>query len=196
MDQQAQRGLMSTYRQPWRNRGLAAWVISLGLVAFYCVLFWTDWIDPIARATGLRNKWFVYGALYSVAMIGGAIWYLSHHGSSMYNRVRIAVNVGVQVLLAWTVPFVLDIVQGFDFYPSYFWPLKIDYLYPHTLQAMPVYFAVYTVVGALLVAPPRGGSRRSPSTRCWCWRSSPPRSCSVGTCSSSRARRSTRRARS
>jgi ferredoxin-type protein NapH len=150
---QAQQGLMSTYRQPWRNRGVSAWALSLGLITFYSVLYWTEWLEPVADALHLRNKWFLYGALYSVAMIGGAIYYLSRHGNALYNRVRIATNVTVQVLLAWTVPFVLDIVQGHDFYPSYFWPLKIDYLYPHTLQAMPVYFAVYTVAGALLVAP-------------------------------------------
>src|SRR5688572_28532530 len=144
---------MSTYREPWRNRGVAAWALSLGLIIFYCVLYWTEWLEPVADALHLRNKWFLYGALYSVAMIGGAIYYLSRHGNALYNRVRIATNVAIQVLLAWTVPFVLDIVQGRDFYPSYFWPLKIEYLYPHTLQAMRVYFAVYTVVGALLVAP-------------------------------------------
>ena len=153
MDLQAQQGLMPTYRQAWRNRGAVAWVASAALIAFYTVLYWTEWLTPLAEAVGLRNKWYLYGLLYSVGMIGGAVWYLRRHGNSRYNQVRIAVNVAVQVLLGFTVPFVLPLFGQPEFYFGYFWPLKYDYLFPHTLQSLPTYLAVYTVIGALVVAP-------------------------------------------
>jgi ferredoxin-type protein NapH len=81
------------------------------------------------------------------------VYYLRRHGNSRYNQARIAVNVGVQVLLGFTLPFVMPMLGHPEFYFSYFWPLKYDYLFPHTLQSLPTYLALYAVVGALVVAP-------------------------------------------
>jgi ferredoxin-type protein NapH len=150
---QAQQGLMRTYRQPWRNRGLAGWLISAGLIAFYCVLYWTDWLDRPAQILFLRNKWYLYGALYSVGMVVGGIWYLSQHGNSRYNQLRIATNVSVQIVLAWSLPFVLELIGQPGYYFSYFWPLSYDKLFPETLQSLPPYLAAYTVIGAFVIAP-------------------------------------------
>ncbi|MEZ4238819.1 MAG: 4Fe-4S binding protein [Myxococcota bacterium] len=150
---QAQEGLMRTYRQPWRRRGLSAWILCAALVAFYCVLYWTDALDPVAHALHLKDKWFVYGALYSLVMIGGAGWYLWHHGNARYNQLRIATNVGVQVVLGFSVPYVMALLGHKDFYFSYLWPLKYDYLYPSTFHQIGPYLAAYAVIAAFVVAP-------------------------------------------
>jgi polyferredoxin len=144
---------MTTYREPWRNRGPVGLAISFGLIAFYCVLYWTSWLDPVAQKLHLVNKWYLYGLLYCVGMIGGAVYYLRRHGNSRYNQVRIATNVTVQVLLGFTLPFVMPKLGQPEFYFSYFWPLKYNYLFPHDLQGLPTYLALYAVVGALVVAP-------------------------------------------
>ncbi|RME22612.1 MAG: 4Fe-4S binding protein, partial [Deltaproteobacteria bacterium] len=150
---QGQNGLMDTWRSSWRSRGWPAWVLSAFLVAFYVDLYWFDHLDPVAAALGLRNRWFLYGALYCVLMIGGAIRYLRIHGNSRYNRVRIAVNVFVQVVLAFTLPFVMPLFGGTEFYFSYLWPLKYDLLLPDTLGRLPLYMAVYGFVMSLIGAP-------------------------------------------
>lgn len=150
---------MTTYRQAWRNRSPVGWLLSAALVTFYVLLYWTeslfgrDIFQPVADLLHLRNRWYLYGAIYSVGMIGGAIVYLGQHGNSRYHRARITVNVLVQVMLGFTLPFVMPLFQQPEFYFSYFWPLKYDYLYPHTLQGLPVYLALYSVVGSVLVAP-------------------------------------------
>lgn len=153
MQLQAQEGLMITYRQAWRNRGLVGWLASAALIGFYCVLYWTEWLTPLSESVGLRSKWYLYGLVYCVGMIAGGVWYLSKHGNSRYNQLRIAVNIAVQVILGFTLPFVMPLFGGTEFYFSYFWPLKYDYLFPHTLQSVPTYMAVYTVIGALVIAP-------------------------------------------
>ncbi len=162
MDLQGQNGLMHTYREGWRSRGPLGIAIAVGLIGFYLVLYFEDKLEryaglrplsDLAEHLGLRNRWYLYGLLYSVAMIGGAVYYLRRHGNSRYNRVRIAVNVGVQVVLAFLLPFVMPLFGGTEFYASYFWPLKYDYFYPSTLADLPVYLAVYTVVGSLIAAP-------------------------------------------
>jgi polyferredoxin len=153
MDYQAQNGLMATYREGWRSRGETAWIVGFVLLAFYLTLYFTEWMTPFAEALGLRSKWYLYGALYCVAMIGGGVYYLRRHGNSRYNRVRIAVNVFVQVVLAFTLPFVMYVLTERDFYFSYLWPLKIEYLYPSTLAQFPVYIVVYSIVASFVVVP-------------------------------------------
>ena len=153
MDLQGQNGLLSTFRENYRSRGVLAFVIAFGLLGFYLVLYFTEWLTPAAQALGLRSKWLLYGALYSVAMIGGAIYYLRHHGNSRYNQVRIAVNVAIQVALAFTLPLVMPWFGGPEVYLSYFWPLDYDVLWPNTLQSLPVYLAVYFIVGSIFAAP-------------------------------------------
>lgn len=144
---------MHTYREQWRARGWPAWVIAAGLTAFYLALYFSEVFTPAAVAMGLRNKWYLYGLVYTLAMIGGGAYYLKHHGSSRYNRVRIAVNIAVQVLLAWTLPFVMTVMGQREFYFSYLWPLKIEYLYPSTLEQFPVYIVAYSIVASFVVVP-------------------------------------------
>lgn len=162
MDQQGQNGLLSTYRQGWRNRSWLGIAISLSLIAFYVVLYWEHKVQELtgfapltslSEQLGLRNRWYLYGLLYTVAISGGAIYYLRRHGNSRYNRLRISVNVAIQVALGFSLPFIMPLFGGKELYFSYFWPLKYDYLYPQTLADLPLYFALYTIVGSLLAAP-------------------------------------------
>jgi polyferredoxin len=150
---QAQQGLLSTYRESWRRRGPTAWILAASLVGFYLILYFTDWFEPIARAVGLPDKWFLYGSLYSLAMIGGAVYYLGRHGNSRYNRARIAVNVAVQVLLSFVLPFAMRVFGAHEYYFSYLWPLKIEYLYPSTILQYPILIVLYSAIGSLVAVP-------------------------------------------
>ncbi len=176
MDLQGQNGLLTSFRESWRNRGITAWVIALVMMGFYTLLYFRGYneetnflgvqntaLDPErwAAAVGLRSQWLLYGALYSIAMIGGAIYYLRRHGNSRYNRIRISVNVVVQVVLAFTLPLIMPMLftgdpgefWKYEYYFSYFWPLDWYKLHPGSLQNIPVVLAVYSIVGALIFAP-------------------------------------------
>lgn len=168
---QGQNGLMATWRERWRSRGWMAWLISALLIGFYVDLYWFDHLAPISESLGLRNKWYLYGALYCVAMVGGGIYYLRRHGNSRYNRYRIAVNIFVQVVLAFTLPFVMPLFGGKEFYFSYLWPLKWDLLLPDTIWQLPLYLAIYGGVMSLIAAPVFGfifGKRWYCSWICGC----------------------------
>jgi Pyruvate/2-oxoacid:ferredoxin oxidoreductase delta subunit len=163
MDLQAQEGLLSTWREGWRTRNVVAVILSLALVAFYVVLYFggsthfgvaiPDVFQPLAEKLHLKSKWLLYGALYSVAMITGAVYYLRRHGNSRYNQVRIATNVAIQVVLAFSLPLALVALGKPDVYPSYFWPLKYDAFYRYNVVDRPVLLVVYFVVGSFLLAP-------------------------------------------
>lgn len=161
MDKQGQNGLLSTFHHSWRNRGLSAWLIAGALVTFYTLLYFTEVFTPIAAFMGLRSKWFFYGLVYTIALCGGAVFYLRHAGNSRYNRLRITVNVLVQVLLAFTLPLVMplfftanpDEYDRYEVYVSYFWPLAWYDLHPSTLEHKATAIAAWSVIGALVVSP-------------------------------------------
>ncbi len=170
MDQQGQNGLLRTFREPWRNRNAAAFVVAAVLVGFYTLMYFRDAlgiegsaIDPEqwAAAVGLRSRWLFYGALYSIAMVAGAFYFLRRHGNGRYNRIRILVSVVIQVALAFTLPLIMPRfftsdageLWKYEYYFSYFWPLDWYKLHPGSLQNIPVVLAVYSIVAALIVAP-------------------------------------------
>lgn len=153
MHAQGQEGLMDTYRRPWRARGFIAWPLAGALFAFYGVLYFTEWFTPLSLALGLRNKWFLYGALYTVCMALGAAWFLKAHGRSRYQRARTLVNLGVQAGVAFLLPFVMELFGQRAFYFSYLWPLKIEYFYPNEILAHPFLVVLYSLVGSLVLVP-------------------------------------------
>lgn len=153
MDLQGQDGLLTTWREGWRARGIAGWLVAALLTGFYVDLYFTDHLEPAARALGLPSKWMLYGAIYSVAMVGGAIYYLRAHGNGRYHRVRVGVNVAVQIALAFLLPLVMPWFGGEEFYFSYLWPLDWYKLHPATLASLPVHLALYSLLGSLIAAP-------------------------------------------
>ncbi len=153
MDLQGQEGLMRTFREGWRSKDVVAIAVCIALTAFYCTLYWTEIFTPIAALIGLRSKWTLYALLYTLVMGAGAVYYLRRHGNSRYNRVRIAVNVGIQVVLAFLLPLVMAFFGGPEFYFSYLWPLDWYKLHPSTLSELPTILAVYSIVAALVLAP-------------------------------------------
>ncbi|HJK89697.1 MAG TPA: 4Fe-4S binding protein [Polyangiaceae bacterium LLY-WYZ-15_(1-7)] len=179
MDLQGQNGLMTTFREGWRSRKASAWLIALALLAFYTDLYFFDHLTEPAKALGLRSKWFLYSALYSVAMIGGAVYYLRRHGNARYNRYRIATNLGVQLVLAFLLPFVMPLLAGapeddywkYEYFAASIWPLDHYKLHPSILRAVPLVLALTTVALAFLVAPLLGfffGKRWYCSWVCGC----------------------------
>jgi polyferredoxin len=148
-----QHGLMSTYREAWRRRGASAWILGAAILAFYLATYFTDWFDPLAAALGLGNKWWLYGAIYSLAMIAGGAFFLGRHGNSRYQRVRTLVVVAVQIVLAFCLPFAMALFGKKDFFFSYLWPLKTEYFYPSTILEYPVLIALYSFIGSLILFP-------------------------------------------
>ena len=148
-----QAGLLDTYRKPALTRGALAWALSAVLSAFYLVLYFTEALTPVARATGLGDKWTLYGFLYTVAMAAGGVYFLRRHGNSRYERIRTIVVVAVQVVLAFALPIVMKVFGAREYYFSYFWPLKIEYLYPSVILSHPFLIVAWSFVGSLVAFP-------------------------------------------
>ena len=175
-----QAGLLDTFHHPTRNRAAPAWVLSALLFVFYILLYFGplpalgihfDVMQRAAEALHLGSKWTLYGLLYTLAMVAGGIYVLRRHGNSRYQRVRTLCVVAVQIVLAFALPLVMQVFGRREYYFSYFWPLKIEYLYPSVILQHPFLILAYSFLGSLVAFPLLGyflGKRFYCSWICGC----------------------------
>ena len=136
------------------GRGAVAWVTGLVLTGFYVVLYWYSGGDGHGNFGPLSNlihaldgfsqwlrarpadQWFLYGTFYTLAILlmgGRALWKYRH---SRYQLIRTASVMFFQLGFSFIIPGVLLFFQKPEFYFSYFWPLKYDYLFPSTVTSL------------------------------------------------------------
>ena len=165
----------------WRRastaRGPVAWVAGLVLTGFYIVLYWFSADDGRGHFGLLNNlvhaldgfsqmlrarpadQWFLYGTFYTLAVLlmgARALWKYRH---SRYQLIRTASVMFFQTGFAFIIPGVLQFFQQPEFYFTYFWPLKYDYLFPGTVTSLlqngglGVFMVVWGAVMSLVVTP-------------------------------------------
>ncbi|PYQ23052.1 MAG: hypothetical protein DMF79_04700 [Acidobacteria bacterium] len=157
-----QAGLMNTYQRPISSRQTVAWFLSGLLTLSYLLLYlgpipalgvrW-DVFQAGAEAVGLKSKWTLYGLLYTLAMIAGGAYVIRRHGSSRYQLIRTSVVVLVQITFGFSLPIVMKVFGQQEYYFSYFWPLKIEYLYPSTILGQPFLILAWSFLGSLVAFP-------------------------------------------
>jgi len=166
-----------TYFRGIQNRGLLGWALGIFLTGFYVVLyFYDDWkrfglpavldrpselLDPLARLLSGQeaSRWFLYGFLYTLAVGVFGVRMLWKYRHNRYQLVRTLSVMGFQLVLAFLLPNLLKLFQQPEFYFSYFWPLKKEYLFPSDLAGLWqsggfAQFAVFWTVGLALVGVP------------------------------------------
>jgi hypothetical protein len=126
-------------------------VTAVVLTGFYVVLYWFSGndglghfgpfnglvhaLDPFSQWLRRRSadQWFLYGTFYTLAVLvmgARAFWKYRH---SPYQRIRTASVMFFQLGFAFLLPGLLLAFQRPEYYFSYFWPLKYDYLFPGTV---------------------------------------------------------------
>ncbi|PIQ22350.1 MAG: 4Fe-4S ferredoxin [Cytophagales bacterium CG18_big_fil_WC_8_21_14_2_50_42_9] len=152
------------------SRGTIAWLTAVFLTAFYIILYWFPWLlENLIRATDplsqlLRGKpadqWFLYGSFYTLAILVMGVRALLKYRHSRYQVIRTFSVMFFQLILAYLIPYFLQKLQEPEFYFSYFWPLKYDYLFPGTVSALfnepgalGVFMIFWTAIISLLGVP-------------------------------------------
>ncbi|MBK0402450.1 4Fe-4S binding protein [Adhaeribacter sp. BT258] len=152
------------------SRGIAAWLLGVVLTGFYVVLYWFPHtleflireFDGLSQL--LRNKkadqWFLYGAFYTLAVIIMGIRALLKYRHSKHHLLRTSVNIFFQLVFAFLLPHILVFFNQPEFYFSYFWPLKFEYLFPDTIHhilahpgGLPVFMIFWSVLLSFVVTP-------------------------------------------
>jgi ferredoxin-type protein NapH len=129
-----------TFTNPMLHRGAIAWIGAVVLTGFYVLLYWFPQsleglirtMDPVSY--GMRgmaaDQWFMYGTFYSLAVLVMGARALYRYRHDRYQRWRTVSVIFSQCILAYVLPQMLVLFNEPEFYFTYFWPLKPEYLWP------------------------------------------------------------------
>ncbi len=157
-----------TFFRPAQNRGWSGWALGIFLTGFYVVLYFYDelqargmpavlerplrLLDPLARAVqgGESSRWFLYGVLYTLAILLFGVRMFMKYRHSRYHRIRTASVMFFQLGFAWVLPNLLVYFQKPYVEFNGVWPLKYDYLWPE--KVLGGFLGGAGVVGVFLLA--------------------------------------------
>ena len=141
------------------NAGLWGWALGIVLTGFYVALYWfpetlgfvkngnntgiVALFDPLKRLLTGHNsdsQWFVYGTLYTVAILSMGIKFMLKYRHNRYQLIRTSVVMVSQLFLAYLIP---EILEGLTTGQAYFakdikniWPLNYYFFHDWHLNAM------------------------------------------------------------
>lgn len=126
------------------NRGAIGWLLGVVLTGFYVLIYWFPqtlghliaMTDPLSRALRAQpsDQWFLYGTFYTLAILIMGIRALYRYRHSRYQVIRTFSVMFFQLGFAFLIPAFLLHLNNPEFYFSYFWPLKPEYLFPSTIK--------------------------------------------------------------
>lgn len=118
-------------------RGVWAWVLGVLFTGFYVCLYWFPHyleglirlFDPLSRffRHTAADQWFVYGSLYTLAVLYMGIRFIAKYRYNRYQVVRTLSVMFFQFGFAWMLPGLLLRLQQPELYFTYFWPLSYFY---------------------------------------------------------------------
>jgi len=134
-----------------QSRGHVAWVLGVLLTALYVLIYWFPFtleglvavVDPLSRALRGRpatiaenGQWFLYGTLYTAAVVVMGVRALLKYRHSRYHLVRTCSVIFFQLVVAYLLPQLLVRAGRPELYFSYFWPLDYDHIFPSNVDAL------------------------------------------------------------
>lgn len=126
------------------SRGAPAWLAAVILTGFYVLLYWFPqtlhpWVrlaDPLSALLSGRpaDHWFLYGTFYTLAVLVMGARMLIRYRHNRYQLIRTLSVMFFQLGFAYLIPAFLKALNQPEFYFSYFWPLKYNYLFPNDVK--------------------------------------------------------------
>ena len=150
-------------------RGVAAYLLGIVLTGFYVLLFWFPQtleglirvLDPLSQTLRGRasDQWFLYGFFYTTAVLVMGARFIYKRSHNRYQVIRTVSVMFFQLGFAFLLPAILLRLNQPEFYFSYFWPLKREYLFPDTIQSLAssgglgIFMVVWGVAMIAVVTP-------------------------------------------
>ncbi len=128
------------------SKGTIAWFAGVIIIGFYIVIYWfpnllVNWmrlLDPISYSLrGIKaDQWFLYGTFYTLAVLVMGVRMIIKYRHNRYQIIRTLSIMFFQFGFAYLIPAILLKLNQPEFYFSYFWPLKYQYLFPGTVKGL------------------------------------------------------------
>jgi len=135
------------------NRGIPAWILALLLTAFYVMIYFfpaalgyhesgnTGLIalfDPLSQWIKQKpaTQWFVYGVLYTLAILIMGFKFIRKYKKSSYQRIRTFSVMFFQLCFAFIVPELLERLQQPSMDLKNMWPLNYYFFFDWNLDKL------------------------------------------------------------
>ncbi len=153
-----------------KRHGMWGWIFGVLFTGFYVLLYWwpeyiswmTAALDPLSQLMRSKasDRWFLYGTLYTGGVLVMGVRMLKKHHDNRYQQIRTATLMLVQLMLAYLIPAMLVRAGSKEYFFSYFWPLKPEYLFPTSFSSLIssgdgllVFMAIWTLALTLIATP-------------------------------------------
>jgi Pyruvate/2-oxoacid:ferredoxin oxidoreductase delta subunit len=136
------------------SRGAIAWISGIGITLFYVVLYWfPQWLgyDPDGNNSGLvsffdpfsqwlkgkpSSQWFVYGTLYTLAILLFGVKFLLKYRHNRYQVLRTLSVMFFQLALAFLLPAFLESLNKPSMDLKNMWPLNYYFFFDWNLDSL------------------------------------------------------------
>jgi ferredoxin-type protein NapH len=159
------------------SRGALAWIAGVVITGFYILLYWRDYwkslfgtdlflglvnlFNPLSELlrNGPADQWFVYGTLYTIAVLVMGFKFIYKYRHNNYQILRTSSVMFFQLGFAWLLPGIMKGLYNYEPYFSYFWPLDYDAIFPATLNyfqtqgAFGTFFIFWGLIMAFVATP-------------------------------------------
>jgi polyferredoxin len=165
------------------SRGFLAWLAGIALTGFYIVLYFfaellglgvdgaantglISLFDPLSRFLngGQASQWFVYGTLYTIAILAFGYKFINKYKHNRYEQLRTASVMFFQTAFAFVIPELMARLNTDDFSLPYndlknMWPLnyyafdqwRVDELI--NAQTVGIVFLIFGILSIFVVSP-------------------------------------------
>ena len=134
------------------SRGSLAWGTAVLLTVFYITLYWfprflgmnsegansglVDFFDPLSSmiSGAPATQWFVYGTLYTLAILAFGVKFLFKYRRNKYETLRTLSVMFFQLGFAFLIPELLMRLNQPYFNPTVIWPLNYDLFSEYRLE--------------------------------------------------------------
>jgi len=158
------------------SRGFVAWVLGIVLTVFYIILYWFPELlgvaksgkntglialfDPLSEAFtgGPASQWFVYGVLYTLAILLFGIKFIWKYRHSKYEVIRTISVMFFQLCFAFIIPNIMAALSLPYYDIKNIWPLNYD-LFSGRLDELTnfgnigIIILIFGLVSILIITP-------------------------------------------
>lgn len=168
----------------WTNRGWGAWLLALMLTIFYVALYFfpaslglgseetpntgvIGLFDPLSMVIkgSPASEWFVYGVLYTMAVLVFGIRFIWKYRDNRYQQIRTVSVILFQLGFAFLIPEVMEGLhpelqqKWFDKDLKNMWPLDYDFFFDWHWNNMlangklGLYFLIFGLIMMIIISP-------------------------------------------
>ena len=132
------------YHSTLHNRGWLGIIAGAYLIGFYILLYfypqhlvnWTILVDPVSKVLngGPASQWFLYGFLYTIAILVMGIRMIIKYRHNQYQIIRTVSVMFFQTAFAFLIPQILSLLNQPSMDLKNIWPLDYSFFFDYNIN--------------------------------------------------------------